>query len=174
MAFDLLGSVNFGMSESGSDIDLVIYHDCPLDMECDMKTCNRYKEAQRWISEFIITHSYPVHIMDCLNLRAVLYAVHNGQYDNDVLIRYLFYRKVGRPINRKLLMEIDAIIYENKNVIHHLEDSLEELLEDFSDVPSQEYSFKKYLVRLRAMDIILPHSVQEKIFKYLGKEGARN
>lgn len=172
IAFDLLGSVSFGMSRTKSDVDMVMYHLCPEHWLCDMDVCDRSKHYKEMLLMTIlheITNSeYNFEVIDCINLRIVMEALRKNDAENDSLIRYIFYRKVSRGINKRLLKSVDGHVNNKPLVKRRVEDKLEELMLSISGSSSQKYSLAKYRDRLNEMGIRLPESIRKKILLYLG------
>lgn len=173
IAFDLLGSVNFGMSEEESDVDMVMYHMCSnVSGSCDMASCPKAKHYEEILLQNLLqkfaNHDYPLEVIDCLNLNKVEQAIENGDPEDDALIRYIFYRKLGRPINKRLLRPIDDKIAAKHDLQDAVEQNLDDLIEGVSENQTQKLSLEKYKVRLSNMGVFLPKVVREKILYYLG------
>jgi tRNA nucleotidyltransferase (CCA-adding enzyme) len=74
MAFDFMGSMNFGQALPRSDVDVVMYLDCQehADSDCGLETCEHFGRAQtkmlRTLIETYSDHPYEVQVIDCINL----------------------------------------------------------------------------------------------------------
>lgn len=174
IAFELLGSVNFGMSNTKSDVDLVMYHMCNPKWECNMEKCPKSKHYQ-----FLLLHTllyevaddrYPLEVVDCINLRKVLNAIDRGDSNDDFLIRFAFYRRIGRAVNKRLLHIIDRILANHPQLKAEVDQKLDGLFVDISYSSMEKKSLDKYGQRLVDMGITLPPAIRKKIFYYLGQE----
>ncbi len=173
IAFELLGSVNFGMSDTKSDVDLVMYHMCPPNWQCDMDHCYKHKYYQNLLLHTLLYEisqdHYPMEVIDCINMRQVLQAIDQNDADNEYLIRYAFYRRIGRAINKKFLHFVDRLLQRNTHLYRTISQKIDMLSMDVSNTTMEKKSLTKYRSRLKEMGISLPPAIQEKIFKYLNQ-----
>ncbi len=172
IAFDILGSVNFGMSEEASDLDLVMYHSCPSQHQCDMAHCFKSKHYQHILENNLLrqfsSEQYPLEFIDCVNLDQVKRALANHDAHDETLIRYIFYRKLGRPINKRILAAIDQLVEAQSELKREVEENLDYLMENVAENTTQKNSMEKYRNRLSNMGILLPKPIREKILHLLG------
>lgn len=169
VAFDVLGSVNFGMSEPGSDVDLVIYRRCPCDHPLPETSCTLPRAL--WECFQGLEEQYSIDVTDCVNLNKVEASIRAGDAECPALQRFVLYRLICRPINLRMIRETENKLLE----LPALKKKVEYLLKDYFNmmVLSQSHilSFKKYEVRLHDQGVNLPVGVEGKLRAYLGLNG---
>ncbi|RME93577.1 MAG: hypothetical protein D6767_00680, partial [Candidatus Hydrogenedentota bacterium] len=103
IAFDILGSVNFGIADDKSDVDMVIYIDCGHEEEATYENCYKLWFYERLILNTLVFEvsesSFQIEVVDAINLRALEKAILEEDYDNDIIARFVFYRTICRGIN---------------------------------------------------------------------------
>ena len=108
IAFDILGSVNFGMAEDHSDVDLVMYIDAPElknEEELTNENCPRLRFYQTLVLQTLVheisNDRYSVQVVDHINLAALDQAIDKGDFQSDILARFVFTaRSAGELIKR--------------------------------------------------------------------------
>lgn len=166
IAMDVMGSVNMGLSQLGSDIDFVLYVRCIGGCDQEFHQCDRYQEAMRSIKE-IIGNEYDFQIMDCINLNAVEQAIREKNYESDILQRFVAYRAICRPINYRALAPIEDMLNRDMEFRRELEGSIRSFLQIFINTSQHTRSFEKYEKRLKQLGIKLPDSIRDKVQTYL-------
>jgi hypothetical protein len=149
IAMDVMGSVNMGLSQLGSDIDFVLYVRCIGECDNEYHHCDRYQDAMKSIKE-IIGGEYDFQIMDCINLNIVEQAIREKNYESDILQRFVAYRAICRPINYRALAPIEEMLNR-----------------DMEFRRQHTRSFEKYEKRLKQLGIRLPDSIRDKVQTYL-------
>lgn len=175
IAFDILGSVNFGQALENSDTDVVIYLHCDHGSieTCDHENCTRlpiYKELL--LNSVVYTnsaHSYPIQIVDCINLHQIDYDLRIRKFDSLALIKFGFYRSICRGVNRRLLHDYEVRLQEDEELCKVIEKYISDFFLGLIHSNSHTYSFHKYVDRLKANGFQIPPSVLEKINKYLNQ-----
>ena len=174
IAFDILGSVNFGMAEDHSDVDLVMYIDAPElkdTEELTYENCPRLRFYQTLVLQTLVHEiskdRYTVQVVDHINLAALERAIDQKDYQSDILARFVFYRTICRGVNKRVLHPVEKKILAKPQLFHEIEDQLSEALIEFTRTSSHEKSFKKYIDRLQNKDIHIPESILEKVLEYL-------
>lgn len=166
IAMDVMGSVNMGLSQLGSDIDFVLYVRCVGGCDKEFNQCERYQEAMRSIKE-IIGGEYDFQIMDCINLNIVEQAIREKDYESDILQRFVAYRAICRPINYRALAPVEDMLNRDMEFRRELEGSIRSFLQIFINTSQHTRSFEKYEKRLKHLGIKLPDAVRDKVQTYL-------
>lgn len=173
IAFDLLGSANFGMVVEASDVDIVMY------IECDHEEEARYDNTPMlriYESLFLATilkevsnNPFTLEIVDFINLKRLDRAIREPGFDDDILARFVFYRTICRGVNKLPIRKYEQAISGNKELFKRIENHLTEALKEFTRSSSHRLSFQKYVSRLKEQNIKIPPSMLEKIQEYLDK-----
>jgi Icc-related predicted phosphoesterase len=166
IAMDVMGSVNMGLSQPGSDIDFVLYVRCINECDKEFQHCDRYQEAMRSVQE-IIGGEYDFQIMDCINLNIVEQAIREKDYESEILQRFVAYRAICRPINYRALAPIEDMLNRDMEFRRELEGSIRSFLQIFINTSQHTRSFDKYEKRLRQLGIKLPDPIRDKVQTYL-------
>ncbi len=169
VAFDVLGSVNFGMSEPDSDVDLVVYRRCPCIKDVADEPCSLPKALSECFNDLEVT--YQVEITDCVNLNQVEHAIRNEDPYDPALQRFVLYRSICRPINLRMIKEVETLFMEKKGLRQRVEYLLKDYFKEMVITNSHIYSFKKYEARLHDQGTRLPPRIQQKLNAYLGIHG---
>lgn len=175
IAMDVLGSVNFGISQSDSDIDLVLYLRCndPY-RKCNGKcmggseTCDELENAEATIAE-ILKDKYDYHILDFLDLNRVEESIREKNYESQILQRFVFYRSTCRPINYRVIAPTEDLLNKDMMFRKEIEGSLQLYFKIFATTSRHIRSFMKYETRLSDFGIKLPNWIREKVKLYLGE-----
>ncbi|MEW6444209.1 MAG: hypothetical protein AB1640_24965 [bacterium] len=172
VAFDLLGSVNFGMSEKGSDVDLVLYRRCPCNHPFPETTCSLPRGL--WECFRGLESRFRVEVTDCVNLSRVEASIQAEDPGCPNLQRFVLYRSICRPINVRMIRPIESQLLERPGLKKRVEHLLRDYFKSMVISPSHIYSFKKYEARLHDQGVNLPPTVLRKMESYLGvRQGAR-
>jgi Icc-related predicted phosphoesterase len=166
VAFDLLGSLNFGMARVGSDLDLVVYlkgHECVPD-ELDACAVPRPLAA---VFQELKGHRLEVEVCDSLDLDRVERAIREEACEDGQLQRFIFYRAVCRPVNLRLIKSVENQLLRKERFRREMEMRLREYLRILVSSVRHVRSFDKYLARLREAGVRVPAEVEMGIRKYL-------
>lgn len=174
IAFDFLGSVNFGMAAQHSDVDFVLYLECPeipKGQEMTHLNCPKLKFYETLILHTLIheisQERYNIQIVDYINLASLRKAIEEENTETDIVARFVFYRTLCRGVNKRFLHPLEKKIMEKPHLFKVIEDVLTDALVEFTRTSSHESSFKKYSSRLEDIGIRLPEAVAKKILEYL-------
>jgi len=174
IAFDFLGSVNFGMAEEKSDVDLVVYLKCPElkpDEEMNHSNCPRLKFYELMVIQTLVhsfsKENYTLQVVDYINLHSLGHAIENNDKNSDILARFVFYRTLCRGVNKRVLHPYEKLLKDKPHLFHSVESALTDALIEFTRTSSHEKSFQKYLKRLEDGNIHIPESVLQKVGEYL-------
>ncbi|PJZ29453.1 hypothetical protein [Leptospira kmetyi] len=171
---EILGSINFGIVETASDIDCILLHFCDLhkDVECPEYCPNFLYETEEIKSSLckrLNDENLKVEFLDCINLRMVEKAMEKKENlkDSDLLKRLMFYRTIGRPVNRPLFIPYCEKLEENEEFIQDILDWGSEALEDYLRTSRHRFSFSKYNERIESSGLQLPPGLKEELKSYL-------
>ncbi|MCB1157956.1 MAG: hypothetical protein H7A25_23520 [Leptospiraceae bacterium] len=176
VAFDLLGSVNFGQAERYSDADVIIYLDCdePGITECGAESCEKYKLYKKLLMNTLVyeyaNNTYKVEFVDCINLRQLERDIIDTKTDSFTIVKFAFYRSICRGINRSVLRYYENLLMNNEELCDAIETALEDCFRGLTKTSQHSYSFRKYMERLEHnKGFKVPESVAQKVKSYLWK-----
>jgi len=168
VAFDLLGSLNFGQAVEGSDMDVVVYlraRDCALD---EQDTC-RIPRPLEAVFKALAARNLPVEVCDSVDLDRVKNSIENENRLDAHLQRFVFYRSGCRPINLRLVKGVENLLLSREGLRRAVEKELEGYLETLVSSSRHKRSFEKYRKRLEDQGVQMPHDVENAIRAYLRK-----
>ena len=166
VAFDLLGSLSFGMAQDNSDMDLVVYmraQDCILD---DEDTCGVPRPLAAVMKELEERH-LEIEVCDSMDLDRIRQAIEDEDKNDGQLQRFIFYRLVCRPINIRLIKSVENLLLEHEEFRQRIEEGLQEHLDILVSSVRHIKSFDKYKSRLREKGVEISEDVEEAIRNYL-------
>jgi Icc-related predicted phosphoesterase/predicted nucleotidyltransferase len=167
LAMDVLGSVNLGMSQKSSDIDLVLYLRCGTECGDSHENCARFRQVIDRLKE-ILGAEYKFEILDCINLDIVEQSIIEKNYECEVTQRFVTYRSICRPINYMIIAPLEDMLNEDIEFRKELEGSVRSYFKIFVTTSRHIRSFDKYTARLAAIGIRIPVFMRKKIKEYLG------
>ena len=170
IAFDIMGSVNMGVSLPGSDIDFVIYLRCWA-LKCTQVfgECSHFENIKAMITD-ILGEQYKFQVLDCLNLTEIEQNIRERNYESEMLQRFVAYRSVCRPIRYRVIAPTEDMLNEDMIFRKEIEGSIQSYFKIFTSTSSHIRSLRNYEARLNAVGIKLPESMKIKITKYLGED----
>lgn len=172
IAMDVVGSVNVGMSEEGSDIDLILYLRC--DSQCADQQgpglCDRYRQAEDMIRQTLGT-KYRAEILDCVDLNRVEKSIREKNYECEATQRFVAYRSLCRPIHYRVIAPIEDLLNRDMEYRKEIEGSIRSYFKIFVTTSEHVRSFHKYEQRLNELGIKLPESIRGKVRQYLQLQG---
>ncbi len=161
VAFDILGSVNFGISDAASDLDVVAY---------TYVGKATIKPLAREAFSKIIGNKYKVEVTDVIDLNTVRESILHQNADCDETQRFVFYRAIGRPVNLRLLRQFDDLLERNEDYRRSVESAVREYIKVLVGTSSQKTSLRKYESRLRDLGTHIAPHIEKKIREYLNLE----
>ncbi|EQA35419.1 hypothetical protein LEP1GSC047_1757 [Leptospira inadai serovar Lyme str. 10] len=173
VAFDILGSLNFGQATVDSDTDIVMYTRCEDSKmgECGLENCYKISLFKHMFLNLVTfehnSNAYKLEIVDCINLNQLEKDIADGNESSALIIRFCFYRSICRGVNRKLLHRYENMISERLPLWASISKSVEECFDGIIVSSQHTYSFHKYAGRLEEKGIKLPGSMAAKIKDYL-------
>ncbi|MDR2862005.1 MAG: metallophosphoesterase [Syntrophobacterales bacterium] len=165
-AMDIMGSVNMGISQHGSDIDFVLYARCLRDCGEDFTRCPRHRELSGLIHD-VLGEEYEFQIMDCINLNRVERAIRERDYESNALQLFVAYRAICKPINYRLIVPVEEMLNHDIEFRREVEGSIRSYLQLIIHTSQHTRSFEKYEKRLQNLGIKLPDSIRNKVQTYL-------
>lgn len=166
VAFHLLGSLNFGMAEEASDVDVVLYF---RDEEIAVPDDVSYPVpvyVQEHLEE-LKSQGLVLSICDCLNLARIQDAIQREDADSLLLQRFVFYDSTCRCINPRPIKEIEHLLTVRNWLRIRVEQELQQYFRMMISSFRHAYSFKKYQMRLREKGMTVPPYIEELIWHYL-------
>jgi Icc-related predicted phosphoesterase/predicted nucleotidyltransferase len=166
VAFDLLGSLSFGMAQKKSDMDVVVYmrsQDCILDYEDTCGVPRPLKAVFKALEE----RDLNVEVCDSLDLDRVKQAIVEKDREDGQLQRFIFYRLVCRPVNLRVIKRVENLLLQKEDFRREMEKGLKEYLDILVSSVRHIGSFEKYKTRLRERGIRVRPDVEEAIRNYL-------
>lgn len=169
LAMDLMGSVNMGISEAGSDIDLVLYKRCSSTCVDDVNVCGMSSMMQALLKD-LLDGSFRPHVMDCIDLDQVERSIMDRDYECEVLQRFVAYRSICRAINYRVIAPIEDMLNEDMGFRKEVEGSTQSYIRIFANTSEHVRSIRKYEARLNDLGIRVPESVKRAIRQYLRED----
>ncbi len=174
IAFEILGSINFGIVEPSSDADCILLHKC--DLHADSGECHPHcsnmifekEEIMRILRRKPENESFRIELLDTVNVRYIEKSIEQGVDINDERIyRFLFYRNTGRPVNRPQFIKYIRMLEENTELMRRFGDWASEALESYIHTPRHRFSFSKYNERIISRGLNLPVDLAQELKLYL-------
>ena len=174
LAIELLGSINFGIVDPSSDADCIILHFC--DMHADggecMPSCPTLHferdELNKLVRKQLSEDGIRLEILDCINLTYIENFLKSGRTDEDsIIFRFLFYRTMGRPVNRPLFIDFYEKLAEIESIWPAFNKWAAIALRAYLSTSDHRYSFNKYNERILNQKLALPEGLREELKQYL-------
>ncbi len=153
VAFDFVGSLNFGQSLDTSDADVVIYVRCPE--KCTKRCPDGCDTRANVKAEMLSILKYDVQVIDSINLTSLDRALERGKPAN-LLLRFAFYRSICRLVNAQLMRPYHSRLLANRELLSTMQPQLAELFDGLCATSGHQLSFRKYQERLGETGIRLP------------------
>lgn len=173
VGLELLGSINFGIVDPSSDVDCILIHNCDLHMddgECPFTCPNVLFETQeivRAVNFRLSPEKLKVEFLDVINLKYIQIALSEKRFEEEILKRLLFYRTIGRPVNRQFFIEACDILENNSEFIQQAIPWGSEALKGFLNTNQHRFSFSKYNERILSTGLQLPEGLEQELKQYL-------
>ncbi len=172
VALELLGSINFGIVEQNSDADLIVLHRCDLHLEegeCP-PSCPNLKferdELLRHVRQQPDSADAKIEVLDCINLSYVERLIAEKRFtDEPVLMRFMFYRNMGRPVNRPLFIRLYERLEREPGLASEFQPWASEALAIYLKTSDHRHSFSKYNERIMSQG--LPDELRQELKFYL-------
>lgn len=175
LAIEILGSIDFGISDKSSDTDCVLLYYCDDDHddhECpeDCETLQYLKtELLNGVDKYIGQDmNSRIEFLDWINLADVQdYIANNTKSKFDIVFRFLYYRTIGRPVNRPLIIQFSDALAQDRDLIKQSTTRASEILKSYLETGTHIYSFTKYNERITNNGLNLPDKLRKKLQSYL-------
>lgn len=180
VAFDFVGSLNFGQAVLSSDVDCVIYFRCP---DHGARGCGPECRMRAGIADFLIGalaprlahHPYRIEIIDFLNLDHLEFEIDRGAADSDMLLTFAFYRSIGRSVNARLLRAYQTRLLANRKLVDSLKPQLWSIFDELGRSSKHNMSFKKYQERVTdsggEISPVVRDSIRRLLDQYIAARG---
>jgi len=172
IGMDVMGSVNMGQSQTGSDIDFVLYIRSGSGNAANLPMGEQYKNASRIIEE-TLKPRFAFQIMDCIDLDVVEKSIREKNYECEMTQRFVAYRSICRPINYRVIAPVEDLLNQDMEYRSELEGSIRSYFQIFTNTSQHTRSFDKYESRIKSVGIKLPESIRLKVRQYLRRDGQR-
>lgn len=174
VGLELLGSINFGIVDPTSDVDCILLLECDLhkDQSCCPNHCTNLSFVKTEISKFVLKRLAPetfnIDYLDTINLKYVEEKIRTESVLGDeTLYCLLFYRNIGRPVNRPLFIPFCDQLEENHDFVKEIMPWAAVALEGYLNTNQHRMSFNKYNERIRARGLSLPEGLQQELQAYM-------
>lgn len=170
VGFDILGSINFGMSHQESDLDLVVYYESPALSGLEAR---RYaKTLQKKVLEYQSQNKtglndYKVQFVDYINLKNVELSILTENPYCSELQSFLLYRTICRGIHYRIVRPYERMLLERPHLMMYLEDAVKDSFREIITNPTSRFSFTKYKERLEYDGKRIPNDIKEMLNFYL-------
>jgi len=169
IAMDVMGSVNVGLSQSQSDIDLVLYLECGQECVSEKGKCENYRRAESMIKERL-AGIYKFEIIDCVDLFTVMRSIKERNFECEMTQRFVAHRSMGRPINYRVIAPVEDMLNRDVELRREIEGSIHAFFKIFTNTSQHVTSFEKYELRLKSLGIKIPDAIRSKIRDYLQRD----
>ncbi len=175
VALEILGSINFGIVEPNSDADLIVLHHCDLHLDCPPDCPNLKFESDallRHMRQQPGSENANLEVLDCINLRYVERLIEEKRFaDEPILLRFMFYRNMGRPVNRPLFIKLYEKLESEAELAKAFQPWASEALAIYLKTSDHRHSFSKYNERIMSQGLDLPEELQQELKYYLEERG---
>lgn len=176
IAFDFLGSVNFGLATQSSDVDIVLYLRCEdeNDEDCEPGRCRTRSYVEHLLLRTLVREfspqPYDVQVVDCINLGRLEKALRDSDGDSPALLKFSFYRSICRSVNARLLRPYQLRLQENTALLESLRPNLYILFDGLTKSSRHTWSLQKYQDRLKDLGVRIPDSMINRIREHLEQD----
>ncbi len=174
VAFDFVGSLNFGVAEQYSDVDFILYFACEEHIQsvCNESICKNYNQLRFLILETLmkkyVKEPYSTQVVDTINLKQLELELNKKKNINhDIIFRFAFYRSICRGVNLKILKYYHEKLIQRKEILKEIEPYINDVIKKLNENIKHNLSFEKYRIRLNEKGIKIPYSIITKIKNHL-------
>jgi hypothetical protein len=176
-SLDIVGSAHDGLSDSQSELDLVLYLRCgksDADKTCfrgSFSDCPHFAAAWAMLRE-CIGPRIAFEIADCIDLNHVEKSIRTGNYECEMTQRFVVYRSMGHPLHAAHLAQTEDLLSRNSDFRQELDGSIRSYFRIFMTTAGRIPSFSTYESHLHAIGIRLPGAMRARIRAYLERRHA--
>ena len=165
-AIDIVGSVNLGLAQESSDVDLVLYI-CSDEEACydEDQLCDRFEEVEKEIRSKL-KGDVDIEVIDNINLNQVMDSIRRDDVECPALQRFVVYRSICRPVNYRVIAPAEDMLNENIKLRIEIEKIMAEYLQVIGTTKDTTRSFGKYQSRIRSLGVDIPEVLQKKIIQF--------
>ncbi|MFW5863054.1 MAG: nucleotidyltransferase domain-containing protein [Spirochaetota bacterium] len=165
-AIDIVGSVNLGLAQESSDVDLVLYI-CSDEEACydEDQLCDRFDEVGKEIRT-TLRGDVDIEVIDNINLNRVMDSIRKDDVECPALQRFVVYRSICRPVNYRVIAPVEDMLNENIKLRIEIEKIMAEYLQVIGTTKDTTRSFSKYQSRIRSLGVDIPEVLQKKIVQF--------
>jgi len=165
-AIDIVGSVNLGLAQQSSDVDLVLYI-CSDEEACydEDQLCSRFEEVENEIRTKL-QGDVDIEVIDNINLNRVMDSIRSDDVECPALQRFVVYRSICRPANYRVIAPAEDMLNENIKLRIEIEKIMAEYLQVIGTTKDTARSFGKYQSRIRSLGVDIPEVLQKKIIQF--------
>ena len=165
-AIDMVGSVNLGLAQKSSDVDLVLY--IRSDEEAcydDEQLCDRFEEVEKEIRS-LLQGDLDIEVIDNINLNQVMDSISRDDVECPALQRFVVYRSICRPANYRVIAPVEDMLNENIKLRIEIEKIMAEYLQVIGTTKDTTRSFGKYQSRIQSLGVDIPDVLRKKIEQF--------
>ena len=174
-ALEILGSIDFGISDESSDTDCVLLYYCTQDhpeVECPLhcETLQFYLTSLKSKLEESIASEMNsnIELLDWINLAHIeKFVLTRDDIYTDLAYRFLYYRTVARPVNLPLIVQYSDVLEKDREFRESCNRWASDMLRIYLDTETHWYSFSKYNERIAHSGLRLPEDLKKKLKSYL-------
>ncbi len=174
VAFDFVGSLNFGVAEQHSDVDFILYFACEKHIHsvCNDSNCENFNQLRFLILETLmkeyVKEPYSTQVVDTINLKQLELELNKKKNINhDIIFRFAFYRSICRGVNLKILKYYHEKLLQRNDILKEIEPYINDVIKKLNENIKHNLSFEKYRIRLNEKGIKIPYSILTKIKNHL-------
>jgi len=166
IAFDIVGSLNMGLSSTSSDIDLIIYLRIENEYTGECFEEESYKNTIKLIDQYL-EGKYSYQVIDSINLNVVEKSIMDENYECEITQRLVTHRAMCRPVNYRVIAPVEDLLNTKIEFRKEVEGSVRSYFKIFMTTTSHSTSFDKYLTRIKSLGVKIPDAINAKIKRYL-------
>ena len=108
-----------------------------------------------------------IEVLDCINLRFIERLIQEKRFDDPLLFRFMFYRNMGRPVNRPLFIRLYETLENERELAKQFQPWASEALAIYLKTSDHRHSFSKYNERIMSQGLDLPDELRDELKYYL-------
>jgi len=166
IAFDIVGSLNMGLSSSSSDIDLIIYMRIDGVYTGECFGTEDFKNTIILLDHYL-EGKYSYQVIDAINLNVVEKSIRDENFECEITQRFVLHRAMCRPVNYMVIAPVEDLLNSKAEFRKEVEGSVRSYFKIFMTTTSHSTSFDKYLTRIRSLGVKIPDAINAKIKRYL-------
>ncbi len=166
IAFDIVGSLNMGLSSLSSDIDIILYLRIENVYTGECLESEKFKSTIELLDRYL-EGKYSYQLIDCINLNVVEKSITTENFECEITQRFVLHRAMCRPVNYRVIAPVEDLLNAKIEYRKEVEGSVRSYFKIFMTTTSHSTSFDKYLTRIKSLGVKIPDAINAKIKKYL-------